>query len=164
MHGSMVDVDACMVRRCMVETPAWRVLAAPISYQLLRALLREDEEAAGGGDDASRPDQKPLPDLDFVMNFGDAPKAIHLPDGGRVNGTTGMGGDPIGAGIPPAEADLSSLRPPPACAAYDFSYGELERAPQGPFGVITSEDMPAYRPPCTHVAVTASPTTCPQPY
>ena len=85
-------------------------------------------------------------------HFGDAPKAIHLPDGGRVNGTAGMGGGPIGAGIPPAGADLSSLRPPLACDAYNFSYGELERAPQGPFGVITSEYLPAYNP-CMHVSV-----------
>ena len=51
----------------MVQVPAWQVLAAPIS-QLLRTLLREDEEAAGGGGnqrDASAPDHKPLPDLDF---------------------------------------------------------------------------------------------------
>jgi len=143
MHGaSMHGTNTC-------------VLAVSISYQLLRALLREDEDATGGGDnprDASAPDHQPLPDLDFVINFGDAPKAIHLPDGGRVNGTTGMGGGPIGAGIPPAGADLSSLRPPLACDAYNFSYGELERAPQGPFGVITSEYLPAYNP-CMHVSV-----------
>ena len=107
------------------------------------------------------PDHKPLPDLDFVINFGDAPKAIHLPGGGRVNGTTGMGGGPIGAGIPPAGADLSSLRPPPACAAYDFSYGELERAPQGPFGVINSEHMHAHRPLCMHVSVESQPKNMP---
>ena len=79
----------------MVQVPAWRVLAAPVSHQLLRTLLREDEEAAGRGGnqrDASAPDHKPLPDLDFVINFGDAPKAIHLPDGGRMDGTTGVGG------------------------------------------------------------------------
>ena len=124
----------------MVQVPAWQVLAAPIS-QLLRTLLREDEEAAGRGGnqrDASAPDRKRLPDLDFVINFGDAPKAIHLPDGGRMDG---MGGGPVGAGIPPAGAELSALRPPPACAAFNFSYAELERAPQGPFGVITSEHM-----------------------
>ena len=136
-----------MLRRYMVQVPAWRVLAAPISHQLLRTLLREDEEAAGRGGnqrDASAPDHKPLPDLDFVINFGDAPKAIHLPDGGRMDGTTGVGGGPVGAGIPPAGAELSALRPPPACAAYNFSYAELERAPQGPFGVITSEHMPLH--------------------
>ena len=33
----------------MVQVPAWRVLAAPVSHQLLRTLLREDEEAAGRG-------------------------------------------------------------------------------------------------------------------
>ena len=133
-----------MLRRYMVQVPAWRVLAAPVSHQLLRTLLREDEEAAGRGGsqrDASAPEHKPLPDLDFVINFGDAPKAIHLPDGGRMDG---MGGGPVGAGIPPAGAELSALRPPPACAAFNFSYAELERAPQGPFGVIPSEHMPLH--------------------
>ena len=38
-----------MLRRYMVQVRAWRVLAAPVSHQLLRTLLREDEEAAGGG-------------------------------------------------------------------------------------------------------------------
>ena len=69
--------------------------------------------------------------------LGDAPKAIHLPDGGRMDG---MGGG-CWCGHTPAGAELSALRPPPACAAFNFSYAELERAPQGPFGVIPSEHM-----------------------
>jgi hypothetical protein len=58
-----------------------------------------------------------------------------------MDGTAGMGGGPVGAGIPPAGAELSALHPPLACAAFNFSYAELERAPQGPFGVTTSEHM-----------------------
>ena len=68
-----------MLRRCMVQVPAWQVLAAPIS-QLLRTLLREDEEAAGRGGnqrDASAPDHKPLP----PSRLARPPEAGESPEG-----------------------------------------------------------------------------------
>ena len=128
------------------------------TWQLLRTLLREDADAAGGGD--NQRNATPLPDLDFVVNFGDAPMAIPLPDdrhrpfagsgGGTAGaaGATGAAGPTIGAaaigpGVPPAGANLSALHPPHTCAASGFSYAELERSPQGPFGVITSGSNPS---------------------
>ncbi len=65
-----------------------------------------------------RPGSPPLPDVDFVLNLGDAPKLI----------------------LAPSEAALARMQPPSECAALtgcaDFEWTELAAAPHGPFGPI----------------------------
>ena len=98
-----------------------------------------------------------MPDVDFVLNLGDAPKVLPLParagrpsqagvrataasfvgddDGGDGgSGSHGGSGDGSLGAVAASAAELATLASPPACAG--FTWPELAHAPHGPFGAL----------------------------
>ena len=77
-----------------------------------------------------------VPDVDFVVNFGDGAKTIPLPAGAPADlAKPSGGGDAFDAVLREARA--------PGCA--DFSYERLRRAPEGPFGPVHGGDNGLWR-------------------
>ena len=98
-----------------------------------------------------------LPDLDFVVNFGDAPKVIPRPARRGRSSSPACAADPRvpissidPADDPPAVAsnpkgvsdgvdgERDGMRDPTDCAG--FSYAELRTSPHGPFGATSGND------------------------
>ena len=74
-----------------------------------------------------------VPDVDFVVNFGDGAKTIPLPAGAPAD---------LADAKPPSNGDAfnAALRDARAPGCADFSYERLRRSPEGPFGPVHGGD------------------------